>query len=62
MFEFPIVIGNDEFALENLESYMITIAAVSPSSNSLIVGSPATIEVVSEDGKLDIFLITKNSC
>ena len=51
MLGFGIMIGNDNVALEDLESYMITIIPVSPASSSLIAGNPATIEVTSEDGK-----------
>ena len=52
MFEFQIQIGNDDFALENLESYMIDIILLSPpSSDSITIGDAATIEITSEDGK-----------
>ena len=47
----PIQIGNDEVALENLESYVISSVIVSPNNSNLVVGNTATIEITSEDGK-----------
>ncbi len=53
VFEFPIEIGDDKIALENLESYMISITLISPSNNNITVGDPATIEITSDDGEHD---------
>ena len=49
---FPIQIGDDDVALENMESYMITLSVIHPTNQNLQLGSAATIEITSEDGKL----------
>ena len=50
---FPIDIENDEVALENLESYVISSVILSPINPNLVVGNTATIEITSEDGKFN---------
>ncbi len=50
MFEFPIAIMEDDYALEDLETYSISITALTPNNSNLIIGSPATIEIISDDG------------